>query len=264
MNFAFVTVLLLIISLPGVAFRRSYYASRFSLNYISTNLLNELMWSFIPAIFLNAFAILFVEWTTRFKFRLDYIGYLLAGGNDHEVIPQIFSNMHEYLVPIILYIVLLTVFAALLGNVLRWCVRGFALDIFIRALRFPNRWHYLFTGEYLDIERGWKYHDKIDFIIVDVLVLVGNNSVIYSGILEDYYLSNTNNGLDRLIIKYPSKREFTPDGKSTRREIPGNYLVIPYDHIMNINIQYFEVEKDVDKNNEEFIDIAPEKPEKQE
>jgi hypothetical protein len=34
-------------------------------------------------------------------------------------------------------------------------------------------------------------------------------------------------GLDRIIIKYPFKKTFTPDGSSDYREIPGNYLSIP-------------------------------------
>jgi hypothetical protein len=79
MNFTFVTLLLLLISLPGVVIRRSYYASHFSINYMSTNLVNELIWSFTSAIFLNAFAISIIERTTKFWFRLDYLGYLVPG-----------------------------------------------------------------------------------------------------------------------------------------------------------------------------------------
>lgn len=244
MNFAFVTVLLLIISLPGIAIRRSYYASRFSLNYVSTNIVNELIWSFVPAIFLHLVAIVIIEKYTSYVFHIDYFGYLATGGNDSNKIHQIFENIHTNIFNILVYIISITVIAVILGNVLRWIVRGFGLDIFFRVLRFPNRWHYLFTGEYLDIERGWKYHNKIDFILVDVLVEVGENSIIYSGILEDYYLSKTNVGLDRIIVKYPSKKEFSHDGKYEYREIPGNYLSIPYEKILNINIQYYEMDED--------------------
>lgn len=241
MNFAFVTVLLLLISLPGVAIRRSYYASRFSLNYVSTNLLNELIWSFIPAIFLNAIAILIIEKTTDHYFILEYFGYLVSGGNKNEDINIIFKNIHDNIKEILYYISSLTIIAIILGNLARIIVRSLSLDIYIRILRFPNRWHYLFTGEYLDIERGWKYHNKIDAIFVDVLMEVGDEKIIYSGLLEDYYLSKTSGGLDRLIIKYPSKKDFSQNGNSEYREIPGNYLSIPYDKILNINIQYYEI-----------------------
>ncbi len=250
MNFAFVTVLLLLISLPGIAIRRSYYASSFSINYMSTNIVNELIWSFIPAIFLNVLAILLVEWITGYSFQLEFFGYLIAGGNDKQEIHNIFKNIHSNLKNILFYFAGLTIFAIILGNLLRRIVRGFGLDIFFRILRFPNRWHYLFTGEYLDIEKGWKYHNNIDFIIVDILMEIGNESIIYSGILEDYYLSKSSGGLDRIIIKYPSKKSFTPNGNSNYREIPGNYLSIPYDKILNMNIQYYEFDGDESCNND--------------
>jgi hypothetical protein len=80
--FLFATVLLLILSLPGFAIRRSYYASRFSHSFISTNLMNELIWSFIPAIFINGMSIMLIEKCTNHTFKLDYLGYLFwfSGG----------------------------------------------------------------------------------------------------------------------------------------------------------------------------------------
>ncbi len=256
MNFAFVSLLLLFISLPGIAIRKSYYSSRFSINYISTNLVNELVWSFIPAIFLNAIAIIIIESKTNYAFRLEYFGYLVSGGNDKQEICDIFQNIQLSIKDILVYISSLTFIAIILGYLARLIVRGFGLDILFRVLRFPNRWHYLFTGEYLDIERGWKYHKNIDFIIVDVLMDVGDEKIIYSGILEDYYLSKTSGGLDRIIIRYPAKKTFTIDGSSDYREIPGNYLSIPYDKILNINIQYYEFDRDdeVENNNVEDVD----------
>ncbi len=253
MSFAFITVLLLLFSLPGIAFRRSYYASRFSLNFVSTNLINELIWSFIPALFLHAIAVLIIEAQGKVQFHVEHFGYLLVGGSDKEEIQLIFNNIHSNLGRIILYFTSLTLVAALVGNILRLCVRGLGLDILLRILRFPNRWHYLFTGEYLDIEKGLKYHKNIDFIIVDVLMGVGDKNIIYSGILEDYYLSKTSGGLDRIIIKYPSKKIFTEDGNSEHREIPGDYLSIPYEKILNINIQYYEFTREDEVQQEESV-----------
>jgi len=255
MNFAFVSVLLLFITLPGIAFRRSYYSSRFSLNYISTNLVNELVWAIIPAILLHAFAILIIEKASAYRFDLEGIGYLIVGGNEKDEIHKIFKQIEINIDDILGYFIGLSLFAALLGTLCRMIVRGFGLDILIKILRFPNRWHYLFTGEYLDFEKGWKYHEKIDFIIVDILMLVGNESIIYSGILEEYYLSKTSGGLDSIMIKYPSKKSISASGMSEYREIPGDYLTIQYDKILNINIQYYEFkDREVDEKEEPDID----------
>jgi hypothetical protein len=244
MNFAFVTVLLLLVTLPGITFRRSYYASRFSLNYISTNLLNELIWAIIPAIFLHAIAILLIEKYSNHRIDLECFGYLVVGGNDKEEIHKAFTTIQMNIGNIFLYFTTITFFSFLLGTSGRLIVRGFGLDIYIKILRFPNRWHYLFTGEYLDFERGWKYHENIDFIIADILMQVGDECIIYSGILEEYYLSKTSGGLDSIMIKYPSKKSIKSNGSSEYREIPGNYLSIPFEKILNINIQYYEFEGD--------------------
>jgi hypothetical protein len=251
MNFAFVTVLLLLVTLPGITFRRSYYASRFSLNYISTNLINELVWAIIPAIFLHALAIMFIHSYTTYRIDLESFGYLVVGGNEKDEIRKAFGIVGSNIGNIFLYFSITTITAFFLGTAFRLIVRNFGLDIYIKVLRFPNRWHYLFTGEYLDFERGWKYHKQIDFIIVDILMQVGNESIIYSGILEEYYLSKTSGGLDSIMIKYPSRKGITSSETTEYREIPGNYLSIPYDKILNINIQYYEFENDKDADSEE-------------
>ena len=253
MNFAFVSVLLLFITLPGIAFRRSYYSSRFrvSLYYVSSNLINELVWSIIPAIFLHAFAMILIQHYTAFRFDLESVGYLIAGGNEMVEIHKIFNHIGLNINYVLWYFIGLTLFSALLGTICRWIVRGFSLDIYLEILRFPNHWHYLFTGEYLDFEKGWKYHEKIDFIIVDILMLVGQESIIYSGILEEYYLSKTS-GLDSIMIKYPSKKSISSNGMSEYREIPGDYLSIQFDKIININIQYYKFENE-EKNEKEDI-----------
>jgi hypothetical protein len=253
MNFAFVTVLLLFISLPGVAIRRSYYASRFSLNFISTNILNELIWSIIPAIFLHAFTIIVIEKLTHFNFHLEYFGYLVTSGNDKDEIRLIFESIHSNIANILTYIICLSLISISLGHLSRWVVRHFGLDIIIRAFRFPNDWHYLFTGEYLDFEKGVKYHKNIDFIMIDVLMIVGGENIIYSGILEDYFLSKTSGGLDRIIIKYPVKKALGSKDSSDYTEIPGNYLSIPYEKIININLKYYEINKTDDNFDSETI-----------
>lgn len=97
MNFAFVSVLLLFVSIPGIALRRSYYAGRFSLDYITTNLVNEIVWSLIPAIVLHSIAILVIERVSNVNILLDYFGYLVAGGNDKDEVFLVFQNIHSHI-----------------------------------------------------------------------------------------------------------------------------------------------------------------------
>ena len=86
---------------------------------------------------------------------------------------------------------------------------------------------------------------------------IWSDSIIYSGILEDYFLSRSSGGLERLIIKYPFKKAFTTEGSSEFREIPGDYLSIPYNQVININIQYYELSEDDNSLKESDDDNAP-------
>jgi hypothetical protein len=59
------------------------------------------------------------------------------------------------------------------------------------SLRYSNFWHYLLTGEVLEMRdiRGNKTIDNaghLDFIFVDVAGKLQESTMIYSGILSDY------------------------------------------------------------------------------
>ncbi len=253
MNLAFVTVFLLFVSLPGYALRRSYFASRFSINQFSTNILNEIVWSFIPALFIHVIAIIILEKYSNKLVNLEYVGYLVTGGNNIDYINIIFENIHSNIFAILSYNLGLTVIASVVGNLSRRTVRWLNLDIFTRILSFPNKWHYIFTGEYLNKDKGWNYNKKhVDFIVVDILMNVGGEAILYSGKFEDYYLSKTDNGLDRIIIKYPSKKKFSIEGDNDFQDIPSDFLTIPYNNILNLNISYFEIN---DNDNGEIEDV---------
>jgi hypothetical protein len=247
-NIAFPSILLLFLSVPGIVLRRSYFAGRFSINFIETNIINEIVYSVIPAVVLHIGYIILIQQFTSYEILVDHFGYLVAGGNDKSYLNEIFSSTKIHLLPILLYNLSLIFIAFILGTVGRNIVRSLAWDRKTDFFRFSNQWHYLFTGEFLDSkELGWDYHNKIDFILVDILVDVNGQSVIYSGKLEDYFLK-PGGGLDRIIIKYPSKKTFSVNGEDDLRDIPGNYLTIPFNRITNINTQYFNLDMLEDDN----------------
>ncbi|MBA7549827.1 hypothetical protein ES705_42324 [subsurface metagenome] len=248
MNIAFVTILFLWISVPGIILRRSYLSSRFSIRYISKSPVEEIFWTIIPSLILHGVWYLIVRNIAKYDINFSYLGYLISGISDPITIEPIFQNIKSNIGPILLYNISLMVIAFLFGHGARTIVRSFSLDIIFDFLTFSNKWHYLFTGEYLDFENGRKAHKKIDFIIVDCLTNIGNHSVIYTGILDEYHLAK-DGGLDRIIIKYPSKIIFNYNKKSEKKVIEGIYLAIPYNKILNLNISYFEIEDNESQRN---------------
>jgi hypothetical protein len=83
---------------------------------------------------------------------------------------------------------------------------------------------------------------NIDVIIVDALVVVNSIPIIYSGYV-DHYIMNKDGGLDRIILKYPVRRTY----QSIRHEnfedhvIPGDFIIIPYSKIENLNFTYLKI-----------------------
>ncbi|MCK4343901.1 MAG: hypothetical protein KAX05_01340 [Bacteroidales bacterium] len=241
MNIAFITILFLWISVPGIILRRSYLSSNFSIRYISKSPVEEIFWTIIPSLILHAVCYLIIRNITKYDINFSYLGYLISGISDPVTIEPLFQNIKSNIGPILLYNIPLMVLAFILGHGARTIVRSFSLDIIFNFLTFSNKWHYLFTREYLDFEYGRKKHKKIDFIILDCLTNIGNHSVIYTGMLDEYHLAK-DGGLDRIIIKYPRKKIFNYNKESEKKDIDGLYLVIPYNKILNLNIRYFEIE----------------------
>jgi hypothetical protein len=142
---------------------------------------------------------------------------------------------------------------------MRAVIRKFKLDIRYKFFRLNNEWHYLFSGEILDFPDVVGESENIEIIQIDLLATTGEESVIYSGILQDYYLSK-DNGLDRIYLSQVYRRKLKDDlahadqsniQKLDERyyQMPGELFVIHYDKIVNMNVTYhrFSLE-DVDEN----------------
>jgi hypothetical protein len=140
--------------------------------------------------------------------------------------------------------------SVVLGLLVRLIVRKFRFDLKYPFLRLNNEWYYLFSGEILDIEKPGE-SKNIDLIQVDVLMQTGEGPLVYSGTLEDYFLSK-DNGLDRIYLSQVYRRKMQEDLKRNERNVgylerylderyysmPGDLFVITYGEILNLNITY--------------------------
>ncbi len=244
MNLALATLVIIIFSLPGIAFRKSYFSGRFTSTGFTSSLYSLVLWSFLPALVFHGIFLSLIEYFTTYRISVENFGFLLFSSDDKKSLDSIFLNIHDNIYNILFYNISLILIASILGMLFRNFVRYFGLDITYSIFRFPNKWHYIFTGEYYDFSRGKRYHHNIDLIFIDALVEINGQGVIYSGILEDYYLSKTNEGLEQIIIKYPTKKTFSVNENLEVKEIPGDFLIIPYDKIQNINYSYVAIDEE--------------------
>jgi len=134
------------------------------------------------------------------------------------------------------------------GHLLREFVRKGKWDLKTKFWRFGNRWHYLLTGEAIEIpDFNIAPPDTPDFLTwIDALMQCGNSLLLYSGVLLDYEL-NDKGGLGSISLIEPEVRRLD-EGRTTGEPLPESRsvepcsaFVISAEKILNINITYLPI-----------------------
>lgn len=251
MNIAFSTFLILIFLLPGIFFRRFYYAEEFSKEYVKESFFEILFSAFIPSLIFHSIWF-YLSKLFGYSVDLEIVGNFVTS----NPLSSSFQNVSENSSLIILYHGSVMVVASFAGYYLKQIIRIKKWDRKFKDLRFQNSWHYLLKGEFFDFPRS-SYDlevdtvEAIELIFVDALVKTEEGTVIYDGILVDYELSK-DGGLDyislkevqRRLMKDDSKEENKWDGRSKYYKIPGHILVIKYSEIINLNFSYYKMNYD--------------------
>jgi hypothetical protein len=266
MNLVFGSVLLFIFISPGLIFRFSYLQGTYAKLTFKVSAVEEVFWALVPALFFQLMGVLVVENVFNVPVRLDVI-YNLITGKEAD-----FTVIRPGLLPFLIYLFSLILFSILAGITARAIIRYLRLDLYLQFLRFGNEWYYLLSGEILNLPKNstlwynplsnyWeiltKRKTKIQMIQIDALVNSSEGNVIYSGILENYFLSQTN-GLDRIYLTNVYRRKLKDDLDADKPNpgflardtderyysMPGYLLVIGYDKILNINVTYYTDESE--------------------
>ena len=259
MNLILSSILLFILVAPGLIFRFSYLQGTYAKLNFRVSAIDEIFWALIPALFLQLSAVLFLENVFNTNIRIDVFYQLLTGAQSANVD---FNSIRGGLFPFLMYTGALIIVSASLGRVLRAIIRKLKLDIRYRFFRLNNEWHYLFSGEILDFPDVPGESENIEIIQIDLLANTGDGTVIYSGILQDYFLSK-DNGLDRIYLSQVYRRKLRDDLSSDLQssvqtidqryyQMPGELFVIHYDKIINMNVTYhrFTLEEAEEGENE--------------
>lgn len=135
----------------------------------------------------------------------------------------------------------------LLGRMAKSIVRSMACDIRWKLFRFRNKWHYILKGEIIKfpenkLEKGI---DSVDSTIIDALVVVNNQSYIYTGLLSDYHLTDVGSGLEHLELLKVYRKELS--GQTDDSVVPTDTFILPYCNVVNLNLHYIE---DIDRRAE--------------
>lgn len=261
MNLVFGSVLLFILISPGLIFRFSYLQGSYAKLNFKVSAVEEIFWALVPALFFQILGVWIVEHILQIHVRLDVIYQLITANAAVD-----FKVIDKSLMPFLSYTTVLIIASIVAGVMIRFLIRAFRMDLKWQFLRFRNEWYYLLRGE-MSSESGNKNifrPSKPDFLIqIDTLVSSPDGNIIYSGTLEDYFLSKEN-GLDRIYLSNVYRRRLKDDLSSDQPNVgylerhldsryysmPGDLLVLTYDKIINLNITYYQVEENTSSVNE--------------
>jgi len=263
MNLVFGSLFLFILISPGLLFRFSYLQGSYAKLAFKVSAVDEILWALIPALILHLNAIWWIENVVNTPVNLDVI-YQLVTAKDTDL-----TIVKQSLLSFLFYITILIGLGILFGLLTRLTVRKLRLDLHWKFLRFGNEWYYLLSGEMLNVEertqgQTWLADSfgflknslqpkvQVELIQIDAVVKSSEGDLIYSGILKDYFLSK-DNGLDRIYLTNVYRRVFKNDLDDDDRNpgfmardtderyyaMPGDFFVLTYDKIQNLNITYY-------------------------
>lgn len=251
MNIALGALVLFLLLFPGIILRIAYLNGPYSVKNIQSSLVDELVLSLIPAFILQATGFLLAEHCFGFDIDLEIIYQLIVGATVDKYRPD-FDSIESSIGYILAYNLCLFLAALVLGKGGRLLVEKWNLDIYVPSFRFNNDWYYLFSGRILDEPGAIGSSSDIEWAIISVVIETKEGSYIIRGVLEDYFLSK--DGLDRIYLSTVYRRKLGEDLEAKKKtenldeddryySMPGEFFVIPYKEIKNINVDYFRLQK---------------------
>ncbi len=236
MNFAFAAVVLFLLFAPGVIFRRAYLSYPLSRRYAASSASDEVAYAAVPAVVLQFLMVEAIQHCSPYRVDFASLGVLLVGAHGEDAQAEVFRRLSDQLVPIAGFNFGLWCAAAVSGYCARLLVFVLELDTRWQVFRFNNDWYYLLTG------RQWGFREGRDFdvIWVDALVKSSPAPVLYSGILDHYFLSR-DGGMDSVCLSH-ARRWVEPHPRRPV-PIPGQSVVLKYSELLNLNVSFYRFDE---------------------
>jgi hypothetical protein len=255
MNIAFGALVLLILLLPGLVFRVAYLNVRYSGKSFRSTIVDETLLAVAPALILQLLGFEIVENIFRRSVSLSTIYQLIISSGNFNRFDIVEKSIGSFL----LYNILIGTAAYLLGVGARKLIQRYKIQYKYPLFRFQNDWYHILKGTILSFQGNDQDVSEIDYVWVDVMLESKEGTFIYSGILKDFFLSK-DEGLDRIYLTNVRRRKMsddavtdnineTEDESDTLLELdkryyymPGDFFVIPYSQIRNLNVIYYKRE----------------------
>ena len=209
MDIALGGIVILIILLPGISFRKGYFSEEFSNQYTIRDFFNLFVNTLFPSLII-------------YFLSLPVIYYFFGGYYyDLKTLLGILSSNDSLVKTSIEQI-----------DKFKYEIISFQVIVNLISGKFI-----LFERSQIRLEKDTV--EDIDITYIDAIVQVGENVFTYTGVLVDYELSEDGN-LDLIYIKDASRK---PIDELEYKDIQGHTLILKYSNILNLNLIFIQTEE---------------------
>ena len=252
MNFAFGTILLVILLIPPLIFIYSFGKGTHAKRIPKMSLAEYLFLSAVLSLFFHSATIHILKLNVDYQFLVQFI----AGQFRLEDLERYNPKLGRYFIGFAEYTLGLCIFCICCGTLLQYVVTCRSLRMLkwlqkFRRNRKPNdmycyfnKWWYIFRAN--EYDSAYAYLGKREpLVFIDALVDTKDGSVLYSGVLSDFAIKEDD--LDTLYLGNTTKRLFSHQEGTQKRTLrdgdeltitPGGLLCLPYKQILNLHIRF--------------------------
>ena len=252
-NIAFTSLLFLLLALPGYIFLASYFSHEFTRQVLQRSWTDDLAKAIIFSLPFHLAGILLMAGLQHLhiihhSLNIESVFRLLAGefsttGSDYNYkFSEILDRLYRSKTHLLAYYVFLLAAAFASGHLIRWIVWEYELDVHLpKIFAFRNEWIYSILGRVqLD---GVPSKDIIVWVdaLTDEPTEETGKTRLYRGLVAAF-TTDEKGALRDLIITAARRSKFRRvDGNAEffwQRIEPGDYFLIKYSEIKNLNITY--------------------------
>ena len=252
MNFAFGTILLVILLIPPLVLIYSFGKGTHAKRIPKMSLAEYLFLSAVLSLFLHAISIHILKLNIDYQFLIQFI----AGGFSSQDLDRYRPKLGPYFIGFAEYTFGLCVVCICCGILLQYAAtwRRLRMLRWLQKLRhnrkpkdmycYFNKWWYIFRAN--EYDSAFAYLGKREpLVFIDALVDTKDGSVIYSGVLSDFSIKE--NDLDTLYLGNTTKRLFSRQEGTQQRNLkssdqviitPDGLLCLPYKQVLNLHIRF--------------------------
>ena len=252
MNVALSAFILTLLFLPAVSYRLAINRQENLKELLSTFSITDSVWVFSVIPIVIHILLISILLLTKHTVQFDLILNIFYSNKDFKVSDKVLNHdVLSFLIYCFSAIVLGYAFG-LLSNFLE--TRN---NLFTRLLGLSNDWYEIFEGNLLNLSAS-KNDDALDIVYVNILSNTKEATILYSGILINYYYKPKSTELDYLVLQSATRRDLrkgyihAANDNSEKQDyysqftgdiikIPGDYFIIPLKEILNINVSYLNI-----------------------